>query len=116
MLRSNDIGQQTLAMQLEEGKPQAINDLRTYSELCTRASCQIVLHDMLEKRYAGRPYGWPDLDVILLVARLLVVGEINLMMDGALIPLDKAYEAMTSSSRRRRITILQRKTSDPKTL
>ena len=116
VLRSNDIGQQTLAMQLEEGNPHAIEDLRTYIELCTRASRQIVLHEMIEKRYAVRPYGWPDLEVILLVARLLVVGEITLMMDGALIPLDKAYEAMASSSRRRRITILQRKTSDPKAL
>jgi hypothetical protein len=116
VLRSNDIGQQTLAMQLEEGNPHAIEDLRTYIELCTRASRQIVLHEMIEKRYAVRPYGWPDLEVILLLARLLVVREITLMMDGALIPLDKAYEAMASSSRRRRITILQRKTSDPKAL
>jgi len=116
VLRSNDIGQQTLAMQLEEGNPQAIEDLRTYIELCTRASRQIVLHEMIEKRYALRPYGWPDLEVILLLARLLVVGEITLMMDGALVPLDKAYEAMTSSSRRRRIIIFPRKTSDPKAL
>jgi hypothetical protein len=116
VLRSNDIGQQTLAMQLEEGNPQAIEDLRTYVELCMRTSRQIVLHEMIEKRYAVRPYGWPDLEVILLLARLLVVGEITLMLDGALILLDKAYDAMTSSSRRRRITILQRKTSDPKAL
>jgi hypothetical protein len=116
VLRSNDIGQQTLAMQLEEGNPQAIEDLRSHIELCTRASRQIVLHEMIEKRYAVRPYGWPDLEVVLLLARLLVVGEITLMMDGALVPLDKAYEAMTSSSRRRRITILQRKISDPKVL
>ena len=67
VLRSNDIGQQTLAMQLEEGNPHAIEHLRTYIELCTRASRQIVLHEMIEKRYAGRPYGWLDLEVILLV-------------------------------------------------
>jgi hypothetical protein len=116
VLRSNDIGQQTLAMQLEEGNTQAIEDVRGYIELCTRASRQIILHDLIEKRYALRPYGWPDLEVILLLARLLVVGEINLMMDGGLIPLDKAYEAMTPSNRRRRITIIQRKISNPKAL
>ena len=48
---------------------------------------------MIEKRYALRPYGWPDEEVLLLVARLLVLGEISLMMDGALLPLDKVYEA-----------------------
>ena len=41
---------------------------------------------MIEKRYSLRPYGWPDEEVLLLVARLLVLGEISLMMDGALVP------------------------------
>ena len=48
---------------------------------------------MIEKRYAVRPYGWPDQEVLLLLARLLVLGDISLMMDGALLPLDKAYDA-----------------------
>ena len=54
-----------------------------------------------------RPYGWPDEEVLLLVARLLVLGEISLMMDGALVPLDKAYEAITTPAKRRKITIRQ---------
>jgi hypothetical protein len=83
VLRSNDIGQQTLAMQMEESNPQAIEDLRTYVDLCTRSSRQIVLHDLIEKRYAVRPYGWPAEEVLLLLARLLVLGDISLMMDGA---------------------------------
>ena len=33
-------------------------------------SQQVVLHDMLEKRYSLRPYGWPDEEVLLLLARL----------------------------------------------
>ena len=76
----------------------------------------IVLHDLIDKRYALRPYGWPEDEVLLLLARLLILGEISLMMDGALIPLDKVYEAITSSSRQRKITVLQRKISDPKAL
>ena len=116
VLRSNDITQQTLAIQQEESNPQAIEDLRSYVELCTKASRPIVLYDLIDRRYALRPYGWPEHEVLLLLARLLILGEISLVMDGALIPLDKVYESITSSSRQRKITILQRKMSDPKAL
>ena len=71
---------------MEENNPQAIEDVRNYIGLLAAANQQIVLHDMIEKRYALRPYGWPDDEVLLLVARLLVLGEISLMMDGALLP------------------------------
>jgi hypothetical protein len=115
VLRSNDIGQQTLAMQMEESNPQAIADLRTYVDLCTRSSRQIVLHDLIEKHYAVRPYGWPAEEVLLLLARLVVLGDISLM-DGALIPVEKAYAELTTPSKRRRIVVIQRKTADPKAL
>lgn len=114
ILRSNDIGQQSLALETEEGNKQAIDDIRSYVDLSTKASRQIILHDLIDKRYALRPYGWPDEEVLILIARLVVLGEISLMMDGALIPPDRAYEAITSSAKRRRITIVQRRTADPK--
>jgi len=71
---------------------------------------------MIEKRYALRPYGWPDEEVLILVARLLVLGEINLMMDGALLPPDKVYEAITAPAKRRKVVVVKRSTSDPKAL
>ncbi|MGH9428076.1 MAG: BREX system P-loop protein BrxC, partial [Terriglobia bacterium] len=116
ILRSNDIGQQTLALETEEGNKQAIDDLRSYVVLSTAASRQIILHDMIEKRYALRPYGWPDEEALILVARLLVLGEISLMMDGALVPLAKAYDALITPARRRKIVICKRQTTDPKAL
>ncbi|MDO9351683.1 MAG: BREX system P-loop protein BrxC, partial [Deltaproteobacteria bacterium] len=70
ILRSNDIGQQTLALEMEEGNKQAIDELRSYIELSYHANKQIVLHDMIEKRFALRPYGWPDEEVLILIARL----------------------------------------------
>ena len=99
---------------MEESNPQAIEDVRTYVDLCARSSRQIVLHDMIEKRYAVRPYGWPTEEVLLWLARLLVLGDISLMMDGALLPVEKAYTELTAPSKRRKIIVLQRKTSDPK--
>lgn len=116
ILRSNDIAQQTLAMQMEEGNKQAIDDIRNYVQLCAMANRQVVLSELIEKRYALRPYGWPDDEILILVARLLVLGEISLMMDGALLPIDKVYEAITTTAKRRKIVVIKRQTSDPQAI
>jgi hypothetical protein len=113
VLRSNDIAKEQLLFEKGENNPEAIQDLRNFLELCSKQSRQVVLHDMIEKRYALRPYGWPDEEVLLLVARLLILGEISLMMDGALVPLDKVYEAITAPAKRRKIVLVKRVTSDP---
>ncbi len=114
ILRSNDIGQQTLKLQIPEGNKDALDDLRAYINLSAAKNQQTILHDIIEKRYALRPYGWPENEALILVARLLVLGEINLMMEGALIPPDKAFEAITVASKRRKIVVLKRQTSDPR--
>ena len=63
-----------------------------------------------------RPYGWPDEEVLLLLARLVVLSEVTLMMDSTLVPIDKVYEAITTPSKRRKIVIRKRETSDPKAI
>jgi hypothetical protein len=114
VLRSNDIAKENLLFQTGENNPEALADLRSYLQLCSMKSQQVVLHDMLEKRYSLRPYGWPDEEVLLLLARLIVLSEINLMMDSTLLPIDKVYEAITTPAKRRKIVIRKRETSDPK--
>jgi hypothetical protein len=116
ILRSNDIAKEQLLFQTGENNPEALEDLRNYLQLSSMKSQQVVLHDMLEKRYALRPYGWPDEEVLLLLARLIVLSEINLMMDSTLLPIDKVYEAITTSAKRRKIVIRKRETSDPKAI
>jgi hypothetical protein len=113
VLRTNDIGQQTLTLQTEEGNPHAINEVRDYLRLCGSTSKQVVLQELVEERFSNRPYGWPSNETILLIARLLVVGEIHLMRAGARIPLDKAYDELTTTSKWRQITVIQRKITDP---
>ena len=113
VLRTDDIGQQTLAIQTEEGSPQAIQELRDYLRLCTQTSKAIVLHDLVEDRFSSRPYGWPSLETILLVARLAVIGEINLVRAGAKIPIERAFDELSSTGKWRQITLVQRKTTDP---
>ncbi|MBL6967423.1 MAG: BREX system P-loop protein BrxC [Desulfobacteraceae bacterium] len=116
VLRSNDVSQQTLALNLEESNPEAIQDLRNYIDLCDMKHHAIVLYEMIDKRYGVRPYGWPDMEVILLAARLLTVGEISLRMEGDTLTPDKVYENIKTPAKWRKITIHKRKTPDPKAL
>ena len=116
VLRSNDSAKENLLFQTGENNPEALEDLRSYLQLCSMKSQQVVLHDMLEKRYSVRPFGWPDEEVLLLLARLIVLSEISLMMDSTLLPIDKVYEAITTPAKRRKIVIRKRETSDPKAI
>ena len=116
VLRGNDIARENLLFQTGENNPEALQDVRDYLRLGALKSQPVVLHDLLEKRYTLRPYGWPEDEVLLLLARLLVLGEVSLMMDGALLPIDKIYDAITTPAKRRKIVLRQRVTSDPKAL
>ena len=116
VLRSNDIAQQTLILETDEGNKQAIDEVRNYVGLMSSNNKQIVLQDMIDKRYSLRPYGWPEDEVVMLIARLMVLGEISLMTEGALVPLNKAYDAITIPAKRRKVVILKRQTTDPKAI
>ena len=113
VLRNNDIGQHNLDMGMPENNPQATEDLRSHIELCTKTSRQIVLFNMITERYANRPYGWPAFEVILLLVRLTMAGEVQFVSSGAAIPKDKLYEALTSRRKWRNITVVQRVTARP---
>jgi hypothetical protein len=116
VLRSNDVAKENMLFQKEENNPEAIEDLRNYLQLCSMKSQQVVLHDMLEKRYSLRPYGWPEDEVLLLLARLVVLSEVTLIMDSTAIPVDKIYEAITTPAKRRKIIVRKREISDPKAI
>jgi hypothetical protein len=109
-LRANDVEQVTLALNTPEANAEALNDLREYIRLASMANKQIVLHELIDKRYGGRPYGWPELEVVLLVARLAVLKEISLVDSNTKAPLllEQAYEQLTSTSKQRKVLIMQR--------
>ena len=112
ILRANDVEQVSLDVDAPEANSEALEDLREYVRLCAMTSKQIVLHELIEKRYGGRPYGWPELEVVLLVARLAVLKEINLIVNGAPLPLDQAYDHLSTSSKQRRVVITRRESAD----
>jgi len=81
ILAADDIGQQGLNLNGEEGNPLAIKELREYLHL--KASVERVLLSDVVDRFTGIPWGWkPEWEVVLLVTRLYMAGEIKLMCEG----------------------------------
>ncbi|MCY2973861.1 MAG: hypothetical protein NTW52_04245 [Planctomycetota bacterium] len=111
ILRSNDLQKTAIA----GANTQAMEECRDFITLSDKANHPIVLFDMLEK-YGKRPYGWPDDEVLILISSLLVLGEIQLMMNGAPITIDKVFENITAPRKQRSITVARRKMTDPKVL
>src|SRR5208283_2285266 len=84
LLLTDDVGLQQLKTFQQEPNPNAMKELRQYIDLMVAKNHRIAL-DELAERFASRPYGWPEWEIILLVARLFAMGEVKLMMDGAAI-------------------------------
>jgi hypothetical protein len=111
ILRANDI--QKAAMSGVNDR--ALEECRDFITLSDKANHPVVLFDMIEK-YGKRPYGWSDDEVLILLARLLVLGEIQLVTNGAPITIDKVFENITAPRKQRSITVVRRKMTDPKLL
>ncbi len=110
-LRANNI-EQTMIDGAEKNI-KALDELRDYLRLCTQASKKVVLHEMLEKRFGQRPFGWPELETVLLVSRLAVLREVHLVVDSRPLSFEKAYDYLTATSKQRKVVISLRETVKP---
>ncbi|MCD6185271.1 MAG: BREX system P-loop protein BrxC, partial [Deltaproteobacteria bacterium] len=82
VLLSDDIIQQQLMMEFEKAEPLDIKEIRTFIDLKT-AGNQLVILSELVRHFAGRPYGWGELQTVILIAKLFMSGSISLVADGA---------------------------------
>ena len=115
ILQADEISQRKLALGGEEGNPLALAELREFLQL--KASNSRVILDEVVNRFTGIPWGWkPEWEVVLLIARLFMAGEIKLMMDSADLEPKAAVEPLTKSARFKQVSILKRKVADAETL
>jgi hypothetical protein len=105
-----------MVLNLPEYNLKAIEEVREYVDLCTRTSKQIVMQELACNRFANRPYGWMEWDTILLLARMIVAGEINLVMNSAIIERQRIYEIISKTSNWKKVTLRQREVVDSGTL
>ena len=115
ILQADEISQRKLALGGEEGNPLALAELREFLQL--KASNSRVILDEVVNRFTGIPWGWkPEWEVVLLIARLFMAGEIKLMMDSADLEPKAAVEPLTKSARFKQVSLLKRKVADAETL
>ncbi len=112
VLSATDVDDLGFSLEAGQGNRQALDEVQGYVNLMASASKQVVLEDMVEVRFGRRPYGWPEWEVVVLVARLVRKGDISLVMDGATLSMDKIHDAVTSPSKWRRITVVKRQSVD----
>lgn len=111
VLTVDDIGQMGLALDGEEGNPQAVKDVDQYIALKASGTERIVVSDIVD-RFTARPYGWPDAEILLIVARLAAAGKITFQRGGGTLPVREAGEPLQNSRQRREISIIRKRQSD----
>lgn len=111
VLSADTNSQQKMALDGEDGNALAITEMRQYLSVAASSS-RVLLSDVVD-RFAGAPWGWrPDLETVLLIARLFMAGEIKLVMEGSDLEPKSAVEPLTKSARFKHVSILKRKTAD----
>lgn len=95
--------------------PLALKEMRDYLQLAA-SQTRVLLSDVVD-RFAGIPWGWkPESETVLLIARLFMAGEINLMLEGSDLDPAAAADPLTKSARFKQVSILKRKTADASSL
>ena len=111
VLAADDLAQKSLVLGGEEGNPQALAEIRQY--LALKATTERVLLSDMVDRFSGIPWGWkPETEVVLLLARLFMAGEIKLSFEGRDLDPKAAFEPLSKSVRYKQVAILKRKTTD----
>lgn len=111
VLSADTNSQQKMALDGEDGNALAITEMRQFLTVAAGTS-RVLLSDVVD-RFAGAPWGWrPELETVLLIARLFMAGEIKLVMEGSDLDPKSAAEPLTRAARFKQVSILKRKTAD----
>lgn len=115
VLSATNVTQHALALDGETGNHLAVQELREYLQLAA-SQMRVLLSDVVD-RFTGIPWGWkPEWEISLLIARLYMAGEIQLMRNNTPLTPSDAVEVLTKSVRFKEVAILKRKTADATTL
>ncbi|MDL1980389.1 MAG: BREX system P-loop protein BrxC [Deltaproteobacteria bacterium] len=108
IIESDDIAMQQMVMDFEKAEPTDIKEIKTVIELKTASSQPIILADLV-RHFTKRPYGWGDLQVIILIAKFYMAGKINLIVDGRKIKPKDAIALLTKTHQWKNVKIIRRK-------
>ena len=115
ILSADNLSRPDLGLDGEACNSLAIKEMRDYLHLAASQN-RVLLSDVVD-RFTGIPWGWkPDWEIVLLIARLFMAGEIKLMLEGSDLDPASAVDPLTKSARFKQVSILKRKTADASSL
>ena len=106
----------TLGLQGDLPNSEALKEVNNYVSLMGERNHRVVLYNLAFDHFGHRPYGWQEWETILLVVRLVMLGEISLSSGGSTLTPDKIYGAIDGTSKWRNVTVMKRKTVDKASL
>lgn len=107
ILLSDDIGREQLEFEFAREETQDIKEVRTFIELKT-ASNKIIVLDELVKQFAKRPFGWPQFQIVILVAKLFMAGNISLLEEKARIQPKEAIPLLSKTNQWKNVQIVKK--------
>jgi hypothetical protein len=90
----------------------ALKEVLEYVELLSGRSQSVNLGSLITERFARHPYGWKELDTLLLVCRLFKAGQIELHANGGKLQAGDVYAQIDGSTKWNRVSLSRRKTVD----
>jgi hypothetical protein len=115
ILMSDDVAQHQLSLVIKEKEPADLKEVRNYIHGKTAINHPVVL-DELVKHFTKRPYGWGDFQVVILVAKLFMAGNIKLVVDEAKITPKDAIAPLSKTHQWKTVKIIETPIIDQKTL
>ncbi|ENX13472.1 hypothetical protein F894_01681 [Acinetobacter sp. CIP 51.11] len=115
VLTVDDMAQLGLSLDGGQSNPKALQEVEQYIALRATGTERILVSDVVD-RFAKRPYGWPDAEILLLVGQLAAMGRISLQLNGGSLQLKDAFEPLQNSRRRRDVSIIKKRQTDDQVL
>ena len=115
ILTVDDMAQLGLSLDGGQSNPKALQEIEQYIALRATGTERILVSDVVD-RFAKRPYGWPDAEILLLVGQLAAMGRISFQLNGGSLQLKEAFEPLQNSRRRRDVSIIKKRQTDDQVL
>lgn len=111
VLNASSSTQASLGLTGAEANPEAVQEVREYLTIAAGAQ-RVLLSDVI-KRFTASPFGWkPESEIVLIIARLFMSGEIKLSFEGSDLDNRSAADPLTNSRKISNVAILKRKSAD----